>query len=165
MRFEPKTEQQLEAEANENLLPAGIYDFEVLRAREKMSKKDKPMIEVEVEVFHDGGSVVVRDYLMEAMQFKLLHFCEAGGLEAKYAAGTLTDDDCAGVTGKCKIRIEKGRAKENGDGFFRDKNSIQDYVKPGATASASKPNSQRVEDLNAEPLPWEREPGEDDIPL
>lgn len=155
MKFQPKTEEELEAEANENLLPAGTYDFEVLAARERTSKSGNPMIEVEVEVFHDNGSIKVKDFLMEAMQFKLLHFCEVAGLESKYAAGDLEDVDCIGVTGKCKIRIEKGRKKENGDGNFRDKNSVQDYVKPGEVAAAK----------TSTPASTAMNPPDDDLPF
>ncbi len=35
MQFTPKTEKQL---AEESLLPAGVYDFEVLKAEDAVSK-------------------------------------------------------------------------------------------------------------------------------
>lgn len=122
MRFTPKTETQI---IDERLLPPGVYDFEVIHSEDKVSKKGNDMIHVGLRVYRTDGNgyVLVDDYLMESLLYKLLHFCAAGGLTAKYEAGELTSDDCMGVCGRVKIK------REQQDGF-EPKNAVQDYVKP-----------------------------------
>jgi hypothetical protein len=132
MKFTPKTEQQL---AEENLLTPGIYPFDVLEAHPKVSKAaqaagqtEPNMIELKLKVYEDADrGVFVTDYLMEAMAFKLRHFCEEVGLLDQYNKGTLTADMCAGRSGHAKI----GPSKPNGD--FKPKDEVKDYGRPKTT--------------------------------
>lgn len=157
MQFTPKTEKQL---SEERMLPAGVYDFEVMKAENKISKSGNEMIKITLRVFApDGSTLLVDDYLMEAMQFKLLHFCECAGLMSKYEAGTLEAFDCEGVAGK--VNLKQDPAKDN----FQAKNSVKDYVKPQGNQGAPKTRGEHfarsVEEPLGDPLPWE----EEDIPL
>lgn len=145
MRFTPKTEEEC---TKFTLLPAGIYDFEVTAARNKISSKGNDMIELELNIFHDDGTASVRDYLMEAVAYKMRHFCAAAGLMPQYEAGELEDIDCIGATGKVKLEISKGKKKPDSEEFYSDKNGVKDYVVPEGGAK-----------------PAGREPGcDDDIP-
>jgi hypothetical protein len=128
MRFTPKSERELQ---EERLLPEGVYNFEVAEAEDAVSKKGNEMIAVTLRVFSDSGrALLVDDYLMEAMLFKLLHFCEATGLSAKYAAGTLEAQDCIGRGGKVKLAHEE-------KGGFPPRNVVKDYVTAEAGASTA----------------------------
>lgn len=125
MRFAPKTEKEL---VEENLIPEGVYPFEVTTAVETQSKKGNDMIKMFVKVFKpDGSFIVVTDYLMEAMMFKLLHFCEATGNMALYESGQIKSDslgninEFVGAKGECKISIRKSDD-------YPDQNQIKDYV-------------------------------------
>lgn len=122
MKFTPKTETQI---IDERLLPKGEYDFECVHSEDKVSKKGNDMIHIGLKVYRPDGNgfILVDDYLMESMLYKLLHFCAAGGLTDKYNAGELTADDCLGVCGRVKIK------REEQDGF-EPKNAVQDYCKP-----------------------------------
>jgi hypothetical protein len=122
MRFTPVSE----AEAI-NLLPEGVYDFVVKVAEEKISKKGHPMIKVTLSIYDNKGvEKLITDYLMEAMMFKLIHFCQTTGLYDKFQEGNLEATDLLGATGKVKIRIE-----EDETGMYDPKNAVRDYVKPG----------------------------------
>jgi len=128
MRFSPLSEDEL---ARASLLEPGVYPFEVISASEELSKAGNEMIRVKLNVFGpDGQNVHVFDYLMEKLQYKLRHFCEATGLLQKYEAGTLSEVDCEGKTGFVKIKIDPA------NGSYSAKNSVQDYVKPGDAPAA-----------------------------
>ena len=121
MRFTPKSEKELN---EERLLPEGNYPFQISQAESKLSKKGNEMIELLVRVYKpDGQFILVTDYLMEAMMFKLLHCCQACGLEEQYNQGILDARDFIGKTGMLKLKIDPEK-----DGF-PPKNSVKDYIK------------------------------------
>lgn len=123
MQFQPKTEKQL---AEQNLIPKGIYPFEVSTAEAKRSKKGNDMIEIELRVFMpDGSEHALRDWLMAAMGFKLFHFCAYAGLSTQYEAGTLTSHDCVGKSGFLEIVIQEDKT-----GQYGPQNSVKDYCRP-----------------------------------
>lgn len=119
MNFAPKTEEELNAN---NIFKKGIYDFEVYRAVDKISKSGNEMIELELKVFaSDGEQTHVFDYLLEAMGYKLKHFCEATGLSDIYQSGNLTADMCSGRAAKCTLEIEPKTSN------YAEKNKVKDY--------------------------------------
>jgi hypothetical protein len=123
MNFAPKSEKELK---DALVIPEGEYDYEVIDAEEKTSKKGNEMIEITLKVFHGDSFRTITDYLMEAMAFKLRHFCEAGGIIKLYDNGTLTASDCIGCSGKLKLTIEKDTS-----GKYSDKNTVKDYIVTG----------------------------------
>jgi len=130
MNFQPKTEKQL---AEENLIPKGVYPFEVSKAEAKRSKKGNDMIEVEHRVFMpDGSERMLRDWLMAAIGFKLFHFCAYTGLSTQYDAGTLTSHDCVGKSGFLEVAI-----KEDKTGQYPPQNSVKDYCRPAFKKGAT----------------------------
>lgn len=121
MRFEPKTEKEI---VESNLLPAGIYDFEIADAADEISKKGNDMIKLKINVWDARGEKrMVFDYLMESMAFKLRHCCEAIGAIDKYEGGDLVAGDFIGGTGKLKLGIRKDTT-----GNYPDQNNVQDYL-------------------------------------
>lgn len=122
MQFKAKTEKEL---AEENLIPEGIYPFEVSKAEAKKSKRGNDMIELELRIFTpEGKERGLKDWLMEAMGFKLFHFCAYTGLSHKYDAGTLNSHDCEGRSGFVKIEIQEDKT-----GQYPPRNSVRDYVR------------------------------------
>jgi hypothetical protein len=120
MRFEPKTEQDIE---RQHLLPDGDYDFEVVGAIEKPSKSSgNEMIQLKLKVFTNAIDVTIFDYLLESMAFKLRHFAEATGLLVSYNKGILTAFDCQGRTGYLRLTTQEG---QNG---YKAKNVVDDYI-------------------------------------
>jgi len=136
MQFAPKTAQEIAKEAKEraekNLLPKGVYDFEVMTAEDAVSKRSgAEMIKLSLKVFaSDGREQFVTDYLLASMEHKLYHFAHGTGLGALYDAGNFTAADCDGACGKVKIKIEK-------DETYGSKNVVQDYVAPAAKDAAT----------------------------
>lgn len=126
MKFEPKTDQELAKLEEDNLIPAGIYDFEVHTAKDTFSSKGNEMTALVLNVLdNDGVERKVFDYLVavDAFAFKIKHFAEAVGLGAQYQRGQLEDSEMIGCTGKCKIVIQPAK---NG---YRAKNTVADYIK------------------------------------
>jgi len=120
MKFEPKSQEQIE---RENLLPEGTYDFEVLDAVDTTSKKGNEMIKVNLGLYQgDAMTWKVFDYLLPSMPAKLRHFCDTTGLLSKYEAGTLGAVDCKGRAGKVKIVIKPAEGK------YGPQNQVDDYV-------------------------------------
>lgn len=143
MKFQPKTEREL---VEENLLPKGVYDCEIARALDKVSKNSNEMIELSLQIFTDEGrTFFVTDYLLESMGLKLYRAAEAFGLLDKYDAGMLIADDFIGRTGKCKVGIQSDKS-----GRYPDKNVIIDYLKPQAagvgTLGAPAPAPAKLDD-------------------
>lgn len=138
MRFQPKSDREI---AENNLLPKGEYDYEVIEAKEARSKSGNEMIALKVRVFHGESERTMNDYLLDSMPGKLKHFCVQNGLQRQYDGGTLCADDCSGRTGRAFVGIEKDRA-----GNYPDKNKIVDYVVPKdekqASQSAQQPNAE-----------------------
>lgn len=139
MRFEPKTEEQMEKEhaeaASRYLWPAGsIVDYEIKAATEKTSKAGKPMIELDVDVYNGSGDVLsLKDWLPASIPFKLKRICEANNMLDMYNAGHVPDYELVGKIGKAKLKVQKGSPKNDGSGdSYPDRNQIDEYLKPAA---------------------------------
>lgn len=151
MQFQSKTEQQIQ---EENLIPAGEYDFTVQKAEEKKSKSSgADMIVIDMDIYVGDRARPLKDYLMESMAYKLRHFCYGVGLGAKYDAGTLTAQDCIGKSGKVKIV-----QKQNGD--YGLQNNVKDYV-----VGESKPEPAMTPAPNAKPSRPAPAVGDDEPPF
>lgn len=151
MKFDPKTEQQVQ---EEGLLPAGIYDFEVISAEDTHSNKGNEMVVAKLGVMDaDGQERKITDYLLEAMAYKLRHFAYATGLGPQYEVGTLVAADMIGKTGQCKLTIQPAK------GEYRAKNVVADYVVANGEAAAM-----RQAGTGGDPRPTPP-PFDDDIPF
>ena len=134
MQFTPKTEKEL---AENGLLPAGTYPFEVLNATDKTSGNGNEMIVLDLLIHcTDGSNRKVTDYLMEKVAFKLHSFCKSVGLMIKYQAGNFTAEDCLGKSGYLKLKIEAGRPKDGG-GEWPAKNAVNGYSATAEPKSAA----------------------------
>jgi hypothetical protein len=143
--FTAKTEKELQEEL---VIPEGEYNIEVLDANDKTSKAGNEMIELGLKVFKDDGShILVTDYLMEKILYKLKHACECFGLQKEYKNESVVANDFIGKTGKAKIVIQVDK-----EGKYPDKNGVKDYVVK---------DGQKIEDYEANGEPLES----DDIPF
>lgn len=155
MKFSPKTEKEV---AEAGLFAPGTYGFQVVKSEDKLSKNGNEMIQLYLRVFNsEGGFVMVTDYLMEALAYKLRHCAAACGLIEKYEAGELAAADFEDATGHLKLKIEKDKT-----GQYPDKNAVQDYVAdapaPKITAHNEAKGNAYVND------PAKQGPINDDIP-
>lgn len=120
LTFQPKTEEELKGP----LFPKGEYDFDVVGAEDTVSKAGNSMIKLTLKVYAtDGGITQVFDYLLEALEYKIKHFCDTTGLTAEYQSGTLTSDMCLNRCGRCKLDIDHDKT-----GKYDDKNVVKDYA-------------------------------------
>lgn len=121
LNFTPRTEEELKKTL---LLPEGEYDFEVTGAEDTVSKQGNAMIKLTLKVFApDGNTTPVYDYLLEALEYKVKHFCDSVGLINEYQAGTLDADMCSNRMGRCFLKIDKDKT-----GKYDDKNMVKDYI-------------------------------------
>lgn len=121
MKFTPKTEEEISAF---DVWPAGDYDFTVIEAQDTVSKSGNEMIKLKLQVMKPSGeTAVVFDYLLEAMDFKIRHFCSTAGMMAEYDSGTFNAGSCNQRSGKVTLKVEP---EANG---WPAKNSVKDYAK------------------------------------
>lgn len=150
MKFQAKAEEEL---GKRVVLDPGEYPFEVIEAIETFSKKGNEMIQLKVKV---NGVVTLRDYLLDAMDFKVKHFCEATGLHRLYKSGELRDFDCRGKTGRLEVGIETGQDR-NGEAY--DRNHIIDYcaldeLEFPAPAPAPTPTQHNIVAFDEDDIPF-----------
>ena len=114
-----------------NIIEPGVYNFEVMKATDELSKSSgKEMIKLMLRMWDKNGSErIVFDYLLDSMPHKLKHFTDCTGLVDKYIFGDMSAEDCIGRTGKLELVIQKGKQKPDGSGMYNDSNSVKDYVK------------------------------------
>ena len=132
MQFTPRSAEDI---ASDNLFPEGEYDFEVISATDEISKSSgNEMIHLKLRVYHPNGSgrfVLVDDYLLESVAFKLRHACDATGLTTEYETGSLEAHEFEGRAGRVKLRVQKSE-------IYQDKNAVKDYVPAGKPAAKQK---------------------------
>jgi hypothetical protein len=126
--FNPMTDEELE---NAGLLEPGVYDFEVAKASQKISKSGNPMAELTLNVWNkDGKQHGVFDYLVFSNVplniRKVKHFCDATGLQEEYKKGAIPTE-LARYCGKVQINIQEEKPNPNG-GMYPRKNIVVDYV-------------------------------------
>lgn len=140
MNFKPKSEAELNSF---EIFPKGEYDFNVVKAVEKISKAGNQMIELELDIYAPNGSKArVFDYLLENVAYKLKHFCESVGLHDEYEDGNITTDMCRNRAGKCTIIV-----KQDKTGEYPDKNEVKDYCKQSIPTDP-------LDDINQEEIPF-----------
>lgn len=125
MRFTPKSEEELQIGS---LVEDGTYAYQVIDAKESISKAGHDMIEMKLIIWDkEGREHMLFDYLLEAMGYKLRHFCESHGMLDKYNSGQLSASDCRDKQGKVDVIVQAGKANPNG-GVYPARNSVKDYV-------------------------------------
>lgn len=121
MRFDPKTEKEVQ-----NLLDIGVYDFEVVNAKDTSSKNGNDMMVLTLAVYGGDQKKTITDYLVgqiDSMAFKIRHFADTIGMLDAYEKGELEAEAVIGATGKCKVDIDEK------DPAYPPKNVIRDYIK------------------------------------
>lgn len=132
MKFEPKTEAQLE---ELDLLPDGIYEFSVYSAEDKLSKSGFPMIQLKLEIYGNMlGTKYIFDYLVSSnhpiTQKRIRHFCYATGLADLYELGEINSHHLMSKSGKLILGIEDSEK-------FGKKNRVIDYLDSSKADSLS----------------------------
>ena len=134
MKFKPQTEEEASA-STRKVLPAGIYDAEVLLAEETRSKAGNDMLKLKLGVFRpNGGQDWVYDYITDT-SYRLGQLMSACGLSEQYQNGEVHPDEIEGKSFKVTLKIDPAR------GDFSERNSVGRYgtstPKPPAPSPAS----------------------------
>ena len=110
------------------VLPEGIYPFEVKNAKEKLSANGNEMIELQLSI--EGSSVVVYDNLVFTPKstWKIDDFrCATGEVLTPGLQVDFTAMDCLGKSGKVQLVME--------DFDGRSRNKVSQYIVPSSTTS------------------------------
>lgn len=149
MNFSPKTAEELQLA---ELIPEGEYDFKVLSAEDAVSKKGNDMLKLKLAVYVGQREYHVFDYLLEAMAFKLRHFCESTGLMHQYEDGTLSANNVDGAAGIVVIELEKPKEGSK----YGPKNVVSDYISRDGVKIESEPAKTKSsqEPLDGDDIPF-----------
>ena len=130
MQFQPKTQEEIreQVKSRYSILLPGVYDFEVLEANDRISKKGNPMLELLLNIaeYTPEGSLKnywVRDYILSDNQPRLFELCEAINMLGDYERGVLDPVDLQGKCGRAEIIIRKDK-----EGQYPDQNSVKKYI-------------------------------------
>jgi hypothetical protein len=126
--YPPLNEQEAADKKGFPRLPDGWYDFHVTESKPKTSTNGNPMINIILNIIHQGEEYKVWDSLIgtENMAWKTLHFCETTGLEEEYKTQKFNEKYCAGKRGKAYITTQPERPNPQG-GVFKARNIVEDY--------------------------------------
>lgn len=118
MRFQPKTQEQIDAES---LCADGVFPFTIKKAEEAEDKNGNGFFKLKLFVHDNDRDWHVYDNVSPNwMAHKLLHLCEGTGLGAKYQSGNLSAEDLIDRQGHCEITMEEA-------GKYPAKNVVVDY--------------------------------------
>lgn len=131
MKFTVLNEEELAAQRG--TLKSGYCDFEVISAKDKISKSSgNEMIELTLRVWDsEGRQAQLFDYLVSSFQPKIKSFFDSIGAPQTYESGEIDANVIVGATGRAKLGIEKSEQ-------YGDKPKIRDYVKPGVQIEKKK---------------------------
>lgn len=144
--FNAMTDEEIESF---NLLPDGVYEFEVVKSTRRVSKKQNPMAELQLTVFDkEGKAHTVFDYLVFSMVNlnikKIKDFCYAVGLEKEYEQGSMPEE-LERFAGKVSIGIQDEQPNDNG-GFYPKKNCVVSYIRRNKDAPKNDSKSDFIDD-------------------
>jgi len=119
MRVTPKTDEELS-----NVWNAGWYPATIENAVEGLSKNNAEMLTLTVKAYDNdtGRSKELKDYIVDAVAYKVKHACEACGLIDDYNSGHVDPQKMVSVNLEVKLGIEQDKT-----GAYPDKNKIIDY--------------------------------------
>lgn len=126
--FKPMSDEELDAI---NLVPDGIYNFEVVKSTRKVSKSGNPMAELQLTIWDkEGRTHLIFDYLVfsdvNLNIKKVSHFSKAVGLHDEYLKGCLPEE-LERYSGTAEIGIQEEQPKPTG-GFYARKNYVKEYL-------------------------------------
>lgn len=124
MRFTPLSNEELNMQS---LLPDGMYNYQVVKSEDAVSRAGNEYIKATLKVWDNDG----REHLVftNFALIKLLkHFCDVNGMENEYLSGNIPAEIFNGkCTGKALIGIEGEKPNPNG-GMYNAKNIVRDYI-------------------------------------
>ena len=156
MKYTPYSEAQIQSM---NVMPEGIYDFQVLDVittdQAGLQLKDKngnEMAKLKIVVWdNDNRERILYTFISgdDNFAYKLRHFAKSIGKIGKYEDGTFDIEDTMGNSGKAYVVIRKGTIKNDGSGeMWPDRNDVKDFISdmPPASHHNSVANQPKHED-------------------
>jgi len=110
-------------EQSNDLLPGGVYEFEVVGASESISTNGNDMIVLKLRVGSNGTSKVVTDYIVAKQVRKVRMVARACGLLDLFESGEILAEHFMGRKGRVKLAIEKSANPQ-----YPDRNVVDRYA-------------------------------------
>lgn len=150
--YEVFTEEQVS-----NLIPDGIYEFEVMefhdtdqhnnplmtKGNPEKGTKPERMIMIKLKIWdHNGSERRITDWIILNSQwaYKFRHFCDAIGELARYESKQFEGRLSIGKMGKLKLYRAKSK-----DPKYQDSNKIGDYIRLSDQKPPTKAQLEREE--------------------
>lgn len=167
-QYDVVSEEEAQQAREFPLLPPGIYDFVVTEAKFKYSANGNEMIQLKLNIKHDGKDHGVFDNLisLKNMQWKTRHFCKSAGLMREYEAKEFEENMALHQHGTCEIGLVAARPKNDGsNGFWKAKNEVVDYVDRNSTTTDAAGFNIPAANIPAAPGADDQNMLNDDIPF
>lgn len=150
MNFTPLSEQELQIAS---LMPEGIYDYQVVKAEDKISKAGNEYTSINLMVWDEQGKEHII-YTNMALIKLLKHFCDVNNMEEQYKSGNIIAASFEGKNGgKVQLGIEGEKPKEGG-GNYKAKNIVLDYIAPSADSTMKPLPAAKKDDFLNDDIPF-----------
>jgi Protein of unknown function (DUF669) len=143
MKFKPLTEEEMQSKS---LLPDGIYNYQVIKSEDKISKSGNEYISITLKVWDREGKEHIIFTNMALIKL-LKHFCDVNDMLDDYQTGNI---DAIKFLNKNKGNVTIGTdpEKPNPNGsYYAAKNIVKDYIKE-AKGSMQRPLPENDDFLN-----------------
>jgi hypothetical protein len=117
MRFNPSSKP------NENLLPDGLFAFEVKDAVEKTSRANNDMMVLKLRVGPDDKPALITDYIVSTNIRKVRSVAKACGLLELFDTGEILPENFIGCRGLLKLEVERSTNPN-----YPDRNVVTRYI-------------------------------------
>jgi hypothetical protein len=153
MHFLPLSEEELQTQA---LAPEGVYNYQVLKSEDAVSKAGNDYIKLTLKIWDDAGKQNL--IFTNLSLIKLLkHFCDVNHMQSEYTSGNVPASSCQNKSGgKVMIGIEGEKPNPNG-GMYLSKNIVKDYI--------TAPHGSMLTPAAMKPLPDVKDEFNDMIPF
>lgn len=124
--FETYTDEQI---GGMNLIPEGMYDFQVVKCEDKVSQSGNSMLKLQLKIWdNEGRERTVFDYLVSTANWawKVKHFFESIDAMNIYEQKKVDESSIRDRCGKLNLIINE---QKKGDYAGTKQNSVKDYLK------------------------------------
>jgi len=111
------------AEQSNDLLPGGVYEFEVVGASESISTNGNDMLVLKIKIEAKGLVITITDWIIAKQLKKLRKAAQSCGLGELFDSGEIPAESFMGRRGKAKIVVDRA-ANQN----YRDRNIVEAYL-------------------------------------
>jgi hypothetical protein len=124
MKFKHKTEEELQMES---LLPEGSYEYQVIKAEDKISQAGNEYTAITLKVWDSEGKE--HQVFTNMALIKLLkHFCDVNNMQDEYNSDDIPCESFLYKSGGRVLLGVEGEKPNPKGGMYKAKNIVKDYI-------------------------------------